>query len=94
MGFDFELLGLGREGGSDERTRSPTVVSSQFDLLSGSRFEIATLGKRYLFSHRMADIIAIDDDRRDAQCRLLPTSTASDVSTNAGTPPLENVSRI
>jgi hypothetical protein len=48
MDFDFELLGPRIEGGSDERTRSSSDVSSQFDSLSGGRFWIATLGKRYL----------------------------------------------
>ena len=58
MDFDFELLGPRREGGSDERTRSSSDVSSQFDLLPGSRFGIATLCKRYplqFFSHHMAE---------------------------------------
>ena len=65
MDFDFELLGPRREGGSDERTRSSSDVSSQFDLLSGSRFGIAPLVSDTLFSHHMAEIIAIDHNRRD-----------------------------
>jgi len=48
-----------------------------------------------LFSHHMADIIAIDHNIGVmGMPAFLPTSTASNVSTNAGTPPLENVSRV
>jgi hypothetical protein len=43
----------------------------------------------------MADIIAIDHNIGVMGMQaFLPTSTASNVSTNAGTPPLENVSRV
>jgi len=71
MDFDFELLGPRREGGSDERTRSSSDVSSQFDLLSGSRFGIAPLVSDTLFSHHMADIFAIDHNRRDGHAGFL-----------------------
>jgi hypothetical protein len=72
MDFDFELLGPRREGGSDERTRSSSDVPSQFDLLS---LEVVSGLPRWvsdtLFSHHMADIIAIDHERRDGHAGFL-----------------------
>ena len=47
-----------------------------------------------LFSHHMADIIATDHDRRDGHAGFLADFNCIQVSTNAGTSPLENVSRV